>query len=158
MILVSSCLLDLFSKYDGAANANPLLMSYMHRGKFIPVCPEQMGGLPTPRPPVELNGVSGADVLAGTGKAITAAGHDCTAEFIRGAEQLLKLVRAFPVKAAILKERSPSCGSTWIYDGSFTHNVTAGEGIAAALLRRHGVPVYSENTITQELLEHFLHD
>lgn len=156
MILVSSCLLDLFSKYDGNANANPLLMSYMHLGKYIPVCPEQMGGLPTPRRPVELTGVSGADVLAGAGKAVTADGNDCSAEFIRGAEQLIKLARSFPVTAAILKERSPSCGSTLIYDGSFTHTVKQGEGVAAALLRQHGIPVYSEETITRELLEQLL--
>ncbi len=156
MILVSSCLLDLFSKYDGGVNTNPLLMSYMHLGKYIPVCPEQMGGLPTPRRPVELAGESGAAVLAGAGKALTADGVDCSNEFIRGAWQLLTLTRSFPVKAAILKERSPSCGSSFIYDGSFSHTVIQGEGVAAALLRQHGIPVYSEETITRELLEELL--
>jgi uncharacterized protein YbbK (DUF523 family) len=156
MILVSSCLLDLFSKYNGSSNANSLLLDYCHRGKFIPVCPEQLGGLPTPRKPVELFGASGLAVLCGEGKAVTEDGSDCTPEFVRGAEQLIKLVRLLGITAAILKERSPSCGSSYIYDGSFSHAIIPGEGVAAALLRRHGIPVYSEQTITRELLEELL--
>lgn len=156
MILVSSCLLNLFSKYDGSSNSHELILQYCHHGKYIPVCPEQLGGLPTPRRPVEINGVSGRDVLSGAGKAITADGDDYTAEFIQGARQVLKMTELFPVNAAILKERSPSCGSCFIYDGSFTHTVKSGEGVTAALLRQHGIPVYSEQTITKELLEELL--
>lgn len=156
MILISSCLVDLFSKYDGSSNANTLLLEYCHSGSFIPVCPEQLGGLPTPRKPVELSGVSGPAVLSGAGRALTEDGCDCTLEFVRGAEQLVKIVRLWGVTAAILKERSPSCGSSYIYDGSFSHTVIPGEGVAAALLRQHGIPVYSEHLITQELLEELL--
>lgn len=156
MILISSCLVDLFSKYDGSSNANTLLLAYCHRGKFIPVCPEQLGGLPTPRKPVELSGMTGQAVLRGEGKAITEEGCDCTEEFVRGAEQLVKIVRLWGVTASILKERSPSCGSSYIYDGSFSHTVMPGEGVAAALLRQHGIPVYSEQLMTRELLEELL--
>ena len=156
MILVSACLLDIFSKYNGETNANDLLLKVCRYGRFIPVCPEQLGGLTTPRQPVELTGVSGAAVLHGEGKAVTQDGCDCTPQFIKGANEVLKLARLFPVSAAILKERSPSCGSCFIYDGSFSHTVTPGEGVTAALLRQHGIPVYSEQTVTPELLEQLL--
>lgn len=156
MILISSCLVDLFSKYDGSSNANTLLLEYCHRGNFIPVCPEQLGGLPTPRKPVELSSASGPAVLSGEGKAITEDGCDCTQEFVRGAEQLIKIVRLWGVTAAILKERSPSCGSSYVYDGSFSHTVIPGEGVAAALLRQHGIPVYSEQRLNRKLLEELL--
>jgi len=156
MILVSSCLLDIFSKYNGAANTNELLQQYCRLGRFIPVCPEQLGGLPTPRSPVEINGASGEDVLTGKGRTVTEDGSDCTEEFIRGAHEVLKLTRLFPIKAAILKERSPSCGSSFIYDGTFAHITKEGEGVTAALLRLNGIPVYSEQSITRELLDQLL--
>ena len=156
MILVSSCLLDVHSKYDGTSNANALLMKYTHLGKYIPVCPEQLGGLPTPRSPVELAGGSGEDVLLKGGKAYDQQGRDVTAQFVRGAEEVLKISRAFPVTAAILKQRSPSCGSSLIYDGTFAHRTKPGRGVTAALLDRYTIPVYSEEELTPELLEKLL--
>ncbi|MFZ5641618.1 MAG: DUF523 domain-containing protein [Bacillota bacterium] len=158
MILVSCCLLDLHAKYDGGTNANTLLMDYTRLGKYIPVCPEQLGGLPTPRSPVEITGGSGEDVIWGNKKACGEDGRDVTAEFIKGAGEILKIARAFPVTAAILKERSPSCGSSLIYDGTFQHITKPGQGVTTALLRKHNIPVYSEEEITKELLEKLLAD
>lgn len=143
MIMVSSCLLGIHAKYDGTlTNKNDLLMKYCHLGKYLPVCPEQMGGLPTPRPPVEITG----------GAAINNIGQDVTAQFKKGAEQCLYLATIFNVKAAVLKERSPSCGVRKINDGSFSQVVRDGKGITAALLSEKGIPVYSEEDLTEELL------
>lgn len=156
MILVSSCLLDIHSKYDGGSNANSLLMQYCHLGKYIPVCPEQLGGLPTPRQPVEIAGGSGEDVLDNGKRACSENGQDVTPQFVRGAGEVLKIGRSFPITAAILKERSPSCGSSLIYDGTFRHITKPGRGVTTALLARHGIPVYSEVELTKELLEKLL--
>ncbi len=143
MIMVSSCLLGIHAKYDGAAtNKNDLLMKYSHLGKYLPVCPEQLGGLPTPRPPAEITG----------GLVINNIGQDVTAKFKKGAEQCLYLAAIFPLKAAILKERSPSCGVHKVYDGSFRHIALEGKGVTAALLSEKGIPVYSEEDLTETLL------
>jgi uncharacterized protein YbbK (DUF523 family) len=133
-------------------------MEYTHLGKYIPVCPEQLGGLPTPRSPVEIVNGSGEDVLSGGKRAHGKDGRDVTAEFIKGAEEVLKIARTFPVTAAILKERSPSCGSSLIYDGTFQHVAKPGQGVTAALLKKFNIPVYSEQEITKELLEKLLAD
>lgn len=143
MIMVSSCLLGVHAKYDGtAANKVDLLMKYCYLGKYLPVCPEQLGGLTTPRPPVEITG----------GSAINNIAQDVTVQFKKGAEQCLYLAAIFPVKAAILKERSPSCGVHKIYDGSFKHVVLEGRGVTAATLREKEIPVYSEEDLTEALL------
>ncbi|MCL4441930.1 MAG: DUF523 domain-containing protein [Firmicutes bacterium] len=114
------------------------------RGLALPVCPEQLGGDPTPREPVELSGRSGEDVLDGRGRAVTNTGRDKTDSFIRGAHEVLKIARLVNAEYAILKERSPSCGSGLIYDGTFTGRRCKGHGVTAALLERHGIKVYSE--------------
>lgn len=143
MIIVSSCLLGIHAKYDGTlTNKNDLLMKYSHLGKYLLVCPEQIGGLPTPRPPVEITG----------GAAINSNGHDVTTQYKKGAEQCLYLATIFNIKAAVLKERSPSCGVHEIYDGSFRHVVCKGKGVTAALLSENGIPVYSEEELTEALL------
>lgn len=157
MILVSSCLLGIYAKYDGTrTNENSLLMKYKDRGKYIPVCPEQLGGLCTPRHPVEIIGGSGEDVLKGQARTKNNHGEDVTTQFIRGAEQVLYIASNFPVQAAILKERSPSCGVSCIYDGSFSHLVRAGRGVAAAILNQRKIPLYSEEELTEELLQELL--
>lgn len=152
MILVSTCLLGIFSKYDGGSNLQPLLAKYSHCGRFLPVCPEQLGGLPTPRHPAEIVGGCGEDVLAGVCKVVNPAGEDLSRPFCRGAEEVAALAASFPVKAAILKERSPSCGVNRIYDGSFSHVVQPGRGVTAARLKMLNIPLYSEEDITEELL------
>lgn len=109
---------------------------------LIPVCPEQLGGLPTPRPPAERQGE----------QVMTASGTDVTEQYRRGAEETLRLCRLFGCKAAVLKERSPSCGRGRIYDGTHTRTLTAGDGITAELLMKHGITVYGESQI-KELLK-----
>lgn len=152
MIIVSSCLLGVCARYDGGHNACGLLLSYAGSGHFLPLCPEQLGGLPTPRQPAEITGGDGSDVLAGRARVIGRSGDDLSAAFVRGADQLLAIARTFPVNAAILKARSPSCGVGRIYDGSFSHTQTTGLGVAAAALAACGLPLYTEETIDEQTL------
>lgn len=157
MILVSSCLLGVYAKYDGTPkNKNDLLLKYCRQGKYLPVCPEQLGGLGTPRSPVEIIGGSGGDVLAGLTAAKNSRQEDVTQEFIRGAEETLRLARIFQVKAAILKERSPSCGVNRIYNGDFNGIIREGSGVTADLLRQNGIQIYSEEDLTEDLLKELL--
>ena len=156
MIIVSACLLGLNTKYDGKTNAHALIQKYSAMGKFIPVCPEQLGGLSTPRVPVEIIGGTGQDVLSGRCVVQGEPGEVVTSEFILGAKEVLKIVRMFEVTAAILKERSPSCGVNYIYDGSFSHRMKLGQGVTAAILKEHNIPIYSEEGLTEERLVELL--
>jgi uncharacterized protein YbbK (DUF523 family) len=131
-ILVSACLMGLPCRYDGkTCIPSQEVMDLVKEGRAIPICPEQLGGLPTPRPPAE---ISKAIV-------INSKGEDVTENFLRGAEISAKLARLFGAKLAILKDKSPSCGSTLIYDGSFSGQLIEGEGITTALLKKEGVTV-----------------
>jgi uncharacterized protein YbbK (DUF523 family) len=109
--------------------------------ELVPVCPEQLGGLATPRPPAERQG----------GRIIAKNGADVTQQYCRGAEETLKLCRLLGCEAAVLKERSPSCGCGEIYDGTFTGTLVAGNGVTAELLLEHGIPVYGESRISELL-------
>ena len=140
-ILISACLLGVCCRYDGASKAHPLAASLAERHTLVPVCPEQLGGLPTPRPPAERRG----------DRVVTQSG-DVTEQYRRGAEETLKLCKLFGCEAAVLKERSPSCGHGQIYDGTFSGTLTAGDGVTAELLAAHGIPVYGESQI-EELLK-----
>lgn len=111
------------------------------------ICPELMGELPVPRPAAEIAGGSGADVLAGRARVITATGEDVTAAFVAGAELALDLARENGCAHALLIDRSPSCGSLQIYDGSFSGHRIAGAGVTAALLSAHGIAVYADREI-----------
>ncbi|TVY04028.1 DUF523 domain-containing protein [Paenibacillus cremeus] len=144
MILISACLVGLATTYDGRDNYREEIASLLKQGKAVLVCPEQLGGLPTPRKPAEIVGGNGADVLDGKAKVMTADHDEVTQEFIRGAEQTLKIAQTVNAKYAVLKESSPSCGSNLIYDGTYTKNKKAGFGVTSALLQRHGIEVYSE--------------
>ena len=132
--LISACLLGVACRYDGTGQALESLDALMERYELIPVCPEQLGGLPTPRTPAELR----------NGRVITRDGADVTDAFSRGAAQTCALARLYGAKLALLKARSPSCGSGGVYDGSFTGKIVPGEGVAAGALRAMGVRVYSE--------------
>ncbi|AEF94011.1 protein of unknown function DUF523 [Desulfotomaculum nigrificans CO-1-SRB] len=156
MILVSACLLGIRAKYDGGDNTVNKLVNLCATGKVIPVCPEQLGGLTTPRPAAEIKGGSGADVLKGMARVYNKEGVDVTESFIIGAQEILKICRLYSVKAAILKERSPSCGCNMIYDGTFQSVRLPGQGVAAALLAANAIPVYSEEELTDELLAHLV--
>ena len=136
-LLVSACLLGVCCRYDGAGKTHPLAGELMTRYTVIPVCPEQRGGRPTPRPPAERQGE----------RVMAKGGLDVTEPYRRGAEETLKLSRLFGCQTAVLKERSPSCGCGHIYDGTFSGTVTTGDGVTAALLRENGISVLGESQI-----------
>lgn len=133
-ILVSECLLGVNCRYDGKTNEKPWIRELLEKHTVIPVCPEQLGGLSTPRPPVEWIGE----------KAMNIEGTDCTAQFLRGASEALRIARLYGCEMAILKAKSPSCGSRQIYDGSFSGKVIDGMGATARLLRENGIAVMNE--------------
>ena len=141
-LLVSACLLGVRCRYDGASKPHPLVEELAKRHTLIPVCPEQLGGLSTPRPPAERQG----------DRVVATTGADVTEQYRRGAEEALRLCRIFGCEAAVLKERSPSCGYGAVYDGTFTGTLTAGNGVAAELLTAHGISVYGESAL-EALLE-----
>lgn len=134
-ILVSACLLGCPCRYDGAAKADPRVLALMERHTLIPVCPEQLGGLPTPRLPSERR----------EGGVFDRGGKDVTVQYRQGAEEVLRLARLYGCTHAVLKERSPSCGSGQIYDGSFSHVLVPGSGVAAELLAQNGITVLGES-------------
>ncbi|MBC7225789.1 MAG: DUF523 domain-containing protein [Thermoflexales bacterium] len=144
VVLVSACLLGLPTSYDGRGHLVAELVRLAALGRVVPVCPEVAGGLPVPRPPAEIVGGSGGDVLDGRARVLTAAGEDVTEAYLRGAEVALALVRRYGIRLAVMKARSPSCSPSGIYDGTHTHRLIPGEGVTAALLRREGVRVVSE--------------
>ena len=134
-ILVSACLLGVRCRYDGKSKPHPAVERLMEQHTLIPVCGEILGGLPTPRVSAERQGA----------RVVTADGRDVTAAYRRGAEEVLRLAKLYGCKAAVLKERSPSCGSGRIYDGTFTGTLTDGWGVTAELLRDHGICVIGES-------------
>lgn len=148
-LLVSACLLGQPVRYDGQAKAQPdaTLAMLARHFELIPVCPESMGGLPTPRPPAEIVGGSGAQVLAGAAIVRDATGADVTAPFVAGARDALAIARQRQCGHALLKALSPSCGNHEHYDGSFGGVLRPGQGVAAALLAEAGVRVWNESEI-----------
>ena len=142
-ILVSACLLGEPCRYDGTGKLEPTLEELRARGHtLIPVCPEVLGGLPTPRPPAERQP---------DGRVVTREGGDVTAEYRAGAEKALALAQAHGCTCAVLKERSPSCGHGSIYDGTFSRTLVPGFGVTAELLKTHGIAVYGESQISSLL-------
>ncbi len=138
-ILISACLLGASCRYDGRSKPHPEVVELAKRHELVPVCPEQLGGLPTPRMPSERQGE----------RVVTADGTDVTEQYQRGAEEALRLCRLLGCDVAVLKERSPSCGKGQIYDGTFTGTLTVGWGVTAELLRQNGIPVYGESEIKE---------
>ena len=138
-ILISACLLGAKCRYDGKSKplSDEKIEELDRRYTLIPVCPEQLGGLPTPRLPCEIQG----------GRVIRKDGVDVSESYLRGAEETLRLLRLFGIKKALLKAKSPSCGAGKIYNGSFSGTLTDGDGITAALLKANGVEVLSEDDI-----------
>jgi uncharacterized protein YbbK (DUF523 family) len=153
-ILMSACLLGLKVRYDGGhcLQNHARLQTWIEAGKVITICPEMAGGLATPRLPAEIQDKkTGSNVLEHEAKIITREGAEVTNEFILGANKALLLAQQHSIQVAILKSRSPSCGSSQIYDGSFSRNLIAGMGVTAALLTQHGIKVFDENQIDQAL-------
>lgn len=147
-VLVSRCLLGHRVRYDGGAHGPyGVLERWQAQGRVVALCPEVAGGLPTPRPPAEIPGGQGSQVIDGLLPVVSVDGEDFTAAFVSGAEQALALVERHGIRLALLKARSPSCGNLENYDGTFTGRRVAGEGVTAALLRRAGVQVFSEEQL-----------
>ena len=137
VVLISLCLLGTSCRYDGGDNAVPGMCRLMDRCRLVPVCPEQLGGLPTPRTPAERR----------ENRVVTRDGGDVTSAFERGADEVCRLAGFFGAKYALLKARSPSCGAGEIYDGSFTGTRVPGDGLTAERLRAMGLQLFDETQI-----------
>ena len=141
--LVSACLLGIRTTYAGSSRPQPHLIELAACGRVVPVCPEVAGRLPIPRLPAEIVGGDGHAVLDGEARVLTRDGDDVTDAFIAGAQVALETAQCFGIQTAVLHPHSPSCGPCQIYDGRFSGRLTLGQGVAAALLRRHGIKVVS---------------
>lgn len=150
-VLVSACLLGCRVRYDGsdAAVQSTVWQDWQAGGRIIPFCPEVAAGMSIPREPAEIIGGEGGDVLAGEAIVREAGGRDVTEIYLEGARRALDLVKAERVGVAVMKDGSPSCGSRFIYDGSFTGVKKRGRGVTAALLEQAGVKVFSETEIEE---------
>lgn len=148
-ILVSACLLGQPVRYDGGDNTcdDPALDRWREERRLLPLCPEIAGGLPVPRPPAEIVGGAGPEVLRGSARVMASDGQDATECFVRGAHRALAAAQGGGARLAILNDGSPSCGSTYIHDGSFSGTRRAGRGVTASLLAGHGIRVFSERQI-----------
>lgn len=142
-ILISACLLGVYCRYDGQRKQYEAVQPLLHHKgiHLIPICPEQAGGLATPRSAAERQGE----------QVVTCDGKNVTQAYRQGAEQALYLAQMFHCAYAVLKEKSPSCGSGVVYDGTFTRTLQPGDGVTAALLRRHGITVIGESSIVSLL-------
>ncbi|MDD5181683.1 MAG: DUF523 domain-containing protein [Candidatus Nanoarchaeia archaeon] len=137
MKLVSGCLIGVKCSYNGKARPNKKLIEMFKMGELLPVCPEMLGGLPSPREPNEQKGK----------KVFTKSGRDVTKEFAKGAKEVMALVKKYNIKEAILKARSPSCGSGKVYDGTFSGKLIDGDGVLASILKRKGIKVITEEEV-----------
>lgn len=147
VILVSACLLGINTKYNAGNNYNRDVLALGTQFSLVPVCPEQLGGLTTPRAAAEISGGTGEDVLLGTAQVYTASGDDTTEAFLRGAQETLQMAKIFSAQGALLKARSPSCGCGEVYDGSFCSVSQKGDGVTTALLKREGITVFTEEDL-----------
>lgn len=145
-ILVSACLLGERVRYDGRDNPcnDARLRAWQHQGRLVPLCPEVAGGLPVPRPRAEIQRGAG-----GCERVVTVAGDDVSMQFAAGARAALRLARHHGAQLAVLTDRSPSCGSHEIHDGSFSGRRLAGQGVTARLLEQSGVRVFSQHHIDE---------
>jgi uncharacterized protein YbbK (DUF523 family) len=141
MIMISACLAGEKCRYTGDGFDYPALRKMVEEGKAMLVCPEVMGGLTVPRDPNEIVGGNGFDVLDGKAEVLTNRGANTTDAFLRGTAEVLAMAKKNGTRVAILKERSPSCGSTLIYDGTFKKRLIPGCGCAAAALIKEGIRV-----------------
>ena len=139
LMLISSCLLGVRCRYDAKrTEPHPEAQKLYQEGRLVPLCPELLGGLSCPRDPAEIQP---------DGRILTSRGEDVSEAFARGATQVLNACLNLGIKQAVLKERSPSCGSMQVYDGVFSGNLISGMGCCTRLLREHGIEVYSESIL-----------
>lgn len=151
-VLVSACLLGEAVRFDGGdmRSDHAILQRWLAEGRVVSVCPEVAGGLPVPRPRAEIaNGAGGAKVLAGIARAVDSNGRDVSAFLVSGAERALAKANQHGIRVAVLKEGSPSCGSGFIFDGSFRNAQVGGMGVTASLLTQNGVAVFSEQRLAE---------
>lgn len=137
MKLCSACLLGIKCRYDGKSKRNRKAIELTKKEILIPVCPEQLGGLVTPREPAEQR----------EKKVFTKSGKDVTQNFKKGAKEALKIAKLFGIKEAILKQKSPSCGCGKIYDGTFTGKLIKSDGVTTSLLKKNKIKVISEEDL-----------
>ncbi len=147
MRLISACLLGMRCTWSGNDNKNDRAIELSKVETLIPVCPEQLGGLATPRAPQEIQGGTGEDVLDNACRVLNKNGEDVTTEFITGAEETLEIVRQLNIKEFIARSRSPSCGCGRVYDGTFRDRLIDGDGVTTALLRRSGIRITPEEDL-----------
>ena len=147
MILVSMCLVGVNCNYKGESKPNEKVIQLLKNGKAIPICPEQLGGLTTPRSGARIIDGNGESVLDNKSRVITDNGQDVTEQYIKGAYETLKLCKLLNIKVVILKEGSPSCGSKKTQGGKYKRETVEGLGVTAALLKRNGIKVYSEEDL-----------
>ena len=150
-VMVSGCLAGERVRYNGIVKKfeNHVLASWIRQGWVVVICPEVAGGLSVPRSRSEISNGDGRQVLNGHTKVININGQDVTKYFLEGARKALELAGSLGIRFAILKEGSPSCGSSYIYDGSFSHIKRPGKGVAAALLEENNIRVFSERQIPE---------
>lgn len=151
-VLVSACLLGEAVRYNGGDKrcTHAVLQRWLAEGRVVPICPEVAGGLPVPRPPAEIAGAAGgAQVLAGSARVVDVQGRDVSLHFVRGAAEALARAQAHGSRVAVLKEGSPSCGSSHSHDGSFSGTRVPLPGVTTAHLRAAGVQVFSENQLAE---------
>ena len=149
-ILVSACLMGHAVRYDGRSKplVHPAIDRWREEGRLVTICPEMSAGMPAPRPPAEIaGGATGEDVLSGGARVVEITGGDVTEAFRQAAENALRLAIETGCSYALLIDGSPSCGSGFIYDGSFSGGKHSGQGVTAALLRPAGIAVYSDKEI-----------
>lgn len=146
MIGVSSCLCGINCKYNGKNNLNPIFLQLLNEGKLVPICPEQLGGLKTPRVPAEIQ-----EDKEKNRKVINKNGIDVTYEYNLGAKRALEILKALDIKKVIFRRKSPSCGCGEIYDGTFKGNVIVGNGITTELLLKNGIEVITDDDYIKEL-------
>lgn len=147
MRIVSACLAGLNTRYNGKSKPITGVIRMLTDGEAIAICPEQLGGLPIPRPHAEIKGGDGEDVLKRKARVFDCNGGNMTNEFIKGANETLKIAKEYGAKEAIFASRSPSCGCGKIYDGSFNGKLRDGDGVTTALLKRNGIKVMTKEYI-----------
>lgn len=143
IMLCSACLLGINCRYDAIPKTNEHILELSRKVILIPVCPEQLGGLTTPRTQAETTR-DGSKILEGEGKVITFNNKDVTDNFLKGAYEVLRIAKMYNVKRAVLRQRSPSCGCGMIYDGTYSGRMILGDGVTAALLKKHKIDVKTE--------------
>jgi uncharacterized protein YbbK (DUF523 family) len=150
-VVLSACVAGVACTHEAEAKTRDWALRLMAEGRAVTVCPEVAGGLPVPRPAAEIIGGDGHDVLDGRARVVDEHGVDVTEQYLRGAQAALAAARRAGATRAILKARSPSCGSGRIFDGTFTGGTAAGDGVTAALLTRSGIEVLTDEQVDREL-------